>query len=109
MWPKVHVKTSQGDPARSNPRNHHKNAIKRSTTRTIAQGRKKKGQRRSKHNHPQESRKRRKHVPLMVRSYLTNCPSNVACMQITRSNNNGSNLVELAVIKNKNRPLIIIR
>jgi hypothetical protein len=42
MWPKVHVKTSQGDPARSNPRNHHKNAIKRSTTRTIAQGGRKK-------------------------------------------------------------------
>ncbi len=35
----------------------------------------------------------------MVRSYLTNGPSNVACMQMTRSNNNGSNLVELVVIK----------
>jgi len=103
MWPKVHVKTSQGDPARSNPRNHHKNAIKRSTTRTIAQGRKKKRQRKVKTQPPAGIKKKEKaspsHVPLMVRSYLTNGPSNVACMQITRSNNNGSNLVELVVIK----------
>jgi hypothetical protein len=28
MWPKGLVKTSHEDPARSNPQNHHKNAIK---------------------------------------------------------------------------------
>jgi hypothetical protein len=64
---------------------------------TNKKGRPKKGQ---KTNSPQEPRKRRKLVPLMVRSYLTHGPSNVACMQITRSN-----LVELTIIKNKNRPL----
>jgi hypothetical protein len=51
MWPKVHVKTSHGDPARSNPRNHHKNAIKDQRP-----GRPKKGQK-TKDKH--EPRKRR--------------------------------------------------
>jgi hypothetical protein len=79
---------------------------KRSTTRTIRQGRQKerpkKGQ---KINSPQEPRKRRKSVPLVVGSYLTHGPSSVVCMQISTSNNNGSNLAELVVIINKNRPL----
>ncbi len=104
------MKTSHGDPARSNPRNHHKNAIKdqrpEQPHRGAKKGQLKKGQ---KTNIPQEPRKRRKLVPLTVGSYLTHGPSNVganvAYMQIIRSNNNGSNLIELAVIKNKNRPL----
>ncbi len=37
----------------------------------------------------QEPKKRRKLVLLVVGSYLTHDPSNVACMQIVRSNSNG--------------------
>jgi len=32
---------------------------------------------------------KKKLVPLVVGSYFTHSPSNVACMQIIRSNNNG--------------------
>jgi len=60
MWSKVHVKTSHGDPARSNPWNHHQNAIKdqrpEQSHRGDKKGRPKKGQ---KTNSPQEPRKRR--------------------------------------------------
>ncbi len=42
MWPKVDVKTSQGDAARSNPRNHHKNAIKDQLPEQSHKGEKKK-------------------------------------------------------------------
>jgi hypothetical protein len=55
----VHVKTGHGDPARSNPRNHHKNAIKdqwpEQSHRGENKGNPKKGQ---KTNSPQEPRKR---------------------------------------------------
>jgi hypothetical protein len=106
----VHVKTGHGDQARSNPWNHHNNAIKdqrpEQSHREDKKGRPKKGQ---KTNNSHEPRKRRNLVSLMVGSYLTHGHSNVVSMQITRSNNNGSNLVESMVIKNKNRPLIIIR
>jgi hypothetical protein len=71
---------------------------------------KRKGQRKAKrHTARKNPQKKRRLVPLAVASYLTRGPSNFNCMQITRSNNNGSNLVEFAVIKNKNRPLTIIR
>jgi hypothetical protein len=96
MWPKVHVKTSHGDPARCDPRNHHKNAIKdqrpEQSHRGDKKGRPKKGE---KTNSLQEPRKRRKLVPLVLGSYLTYGPSSITCMRMTRSNNNGSNLVEL--------------
>jgi len=44
----VHVKTIDGDPARSNPRNHHKNAIKDQQPEQSDRGDKKKGQRKVK-------------------------------------------------------------
>jgi hypothetical protein len=104
------VKTDHGDQARSNPWNHHDNAIKdqrpEQSHREDKKGRPKKGQ---KTNNLHEPRKRRNLVSLMVGSYLTHGHSNVVSMQITRSNNNRFNLLELMVIKNKNRPLIIIR
>ncbi len=48
-------------------------------------GRLKKGQ---KTHSPQEPKKKKELVPLVVASYLTHGPSNVACMQIVRSNSN---------------------
>ncbi len=44
----VHVKTIHGDPARSNPRNHHKNAIKDQQPEQSDRGDKKKSQRKVK-------------------------------------------------------------
>jgi hypothetical protein len=63
-------------------------------TKTTTQGRKQgKPKERSKDKQPTGTKKKRKLVPLVVGSYLTHGPSDVACMQITRSNNNESNLV----------------
>ncbi len=63
MWPKVHVKTSQGNPARSNPRNHHKNAIKDQRPEQSHRGGKKKAKERSKHNQPAGTKKKEKASP----------------------------------------------
>jgi hypothetical protein len=40
-------------------------------------------------------KKRRKLVPLMVGSYLSHGPFNVACMQIMRSNSNGGSKINI--------------
>jgi hypothetical protein len=49
-------------------------------------GQPKKGQKT--HSQGTQKKKGRELVPLMVGSYLTHCPSNVACMQIVRFNSN---------------------
>jgi hypothetical protein len=56
--------------------------------RTITQKTKGKAKERPKDAQPTSTKERRELVPLMVGSYLTYNPSNVACMQIVRSNNN---------------------
>jgi hypothetical protein len=59
---------------------------------TIIGETKKEGQRKAKRRKTcknQKKRKGRKLVFLMVGSYFTHYPSNVACMQIVKSNSNG--------------------
>jgi RNA recognition motif-containing protein len=66
-------------------KNFPQKSNKRSMAGTITKETKKEGQRM--HN-PQEPKKRRKQVPLMVGNYFTHSPSNVTCMQIVRYNSN---------------------
>jgi hypothetical protein len=58
---------------------------------TIIREAKKAGQKKSKDEQPTwtKNKERRELVLLVVGSYLTHGPSNVTCMQIVRSNNNG--------------------
>jgi hypothetical protein len=57
----------------------------------IARETKREGQRKAKRHTARRKteRKGRELVPIVVGSYLTHGPSNVTCIQIVRSNNNG--------------------
>jgi hypothetical protein len=54
---------------------------------TITRKTKGKAKKRPKVVQPTSTKERKELVPLMVGSYLTHNPSNLACMQIVRSNN----------------------
>jgi hypothetical protein len=60
--------------------------------RETKRGRPKKG---LKTYNPQEPKKGKELVPLMVGSYLTNGPYNVACMIIVKCNNNGRSITSI--------------
>jgi len=63
---------------------------------TITREVKREGQKKAKRHNPQEVEKGKELVPLMVGKYFTHSPSNVACMQIVKYNNNGRSKTNIA-------------
>jgi hypothetical protein len=72
----------------------HKKSNKRLVARTITRKTKREGQNT---NNLQEPKKGRELVPLMVGSYFIHNSSNVACMQIVRSNRNGKSRTSITL------------